>query len=78
MAATAETAPACPVGRCVVVMVALGCLVPIVLIVAGAAAGGVIAGSHAALLGAIAGAVVGAVAMVGVLWGFDRIRDRGV
>ena len=59
-------------------MLALGCLVPIVLIVAGAAAGGAIAGSHAALLGAVAGAVVGAVAMVGVLWGFDRIRDRGV
>jgi hypothetical protein len=59
-------------------MVALGCLIPIVLIIAGAAAGGAIAGSHAAMLGAIAGAVIGAIAMVAMLWGFDRIRDRGL
>lgn len=58
-------------------MVAVGCLVPLVLIIAGAAAGGVIAGSHAAMLGAIAGAVIGAIAMIGLLWGFDRIRNRG-
>ena len=58
-------------------MVAVGCLVPIVLVIAGAALGGVIEGSHAAMLGAIAGAVVGAVAMIAVLWGFDRIRSRG-
>jgi hypothetical protein len=58
-------------------MVAVGCLIPIVLIIAGAAAGGITAGSHAAMLGAIAGAIIGAVAMIGVLWGFDRIRNRG-
>ena len=59
-------------------MVAVGCLIPIVLIIAGAAAGGVISGSHAAMLGAIGGAIIGAVAMIGVLWAFDRIRDRGL
>jgi hypothetical protein len=59
-------------------MVALGCLIPIVLIIAGAAAGGVINGSHDAMLGATAGAVIGALAMIGILWGFDRIRDRGL
>jgi len=59
-------------------MVALGCLIPIVLIIAGAGAGGAIGGSHAAMLGAIAGATIGAIAMVAMLWGFERIRDRGL
>jgi hypothetical protein len=59
-------------------MLAVGCLIPIVLMIAGAAAGGVIAGTHAAMLGAIAGAVIGVAAMLGILWGFDRIRNSGL
>ncbi len=58
-------------------MMAVGCLIPIVLIIAGAAVGGIIDGNHAAVLGALAGAAIGVVAMIGLLWGFDRIRSRG-
>jgi hypothetical protein len=30
------------------------------------------------MLGAIAGAIIGAIAMVAMLWGFERVRDRGL
>ncbi len=59
-------------------VLAIGCLIPLVLIVAGALAGGVFGSTHAAILGAVAGGVIGTIAMIALLMGFERIRGRGV
>jgi len=59
-------------------MAAVGCLIPFVLMIAGAAAGGVVSGGHDAILGGVAGAAIGLVAMIALLWGFERIRGRGL
>ena len=57
-------------------MLALGCLIPLVLIAAGAVAGGMIGSGHDAILGAVVGGGLGAVVMAALLWGWDRIRVR--
>lgn len=57
-------------------MLAIGCLIPIVLMIAGATVGGVVSGGHDAAWGALAGAAIGLAAMIALLWGFERIRGR--
>ena len=59
-------------------MLAVGCLIPIVLMIAGAVVGGVVSGGHDAVWGGLAGAAIGLVAMLALLWGFERIRNRGL
>jgi hypothetical protein len=59
-------------------VLAVGCLIPLVLLVVGAAAGWAFGGQHGSILGAVGGGIVGTVAMIALLWGWDRIRDRGV
>lgn len=57
-------------------VIAIGCLVPILLVFVGAAAGGAIGGTGDAVWGAVAGGVVGLVVMVGLGWGWERIRGQ--
>ena len=59
-------------------MMAVGCLIPMVLMIGGAVVGGVAGGTHAAILGLVAGGAIGGAAMAALLWGFERIRSRGV
>jgi hypothetical protein len=54
----------------------IGCLFPLILTVVGAAVGGVAGGTTAGLWGAAAGFAVGFVLMLGVLWLFDRARNK--
>jgi hypothetical protein len=57
-------------------MLAVGCLIPIVLIAAGGFAGGALGGYHAAIVGAMAGGAIGMAAMMALVWAFGRIRSR--
>ena len=54
----------------------IGCLFPLILTVVGAAVGGITGGRTAGLWGAAAGFAVGFVLMLGVIWLFDRARDK--
>ena len=54
----------------------IGCLFPLVLTVVGAAVGGIAGGKMAGLWGAAAGFAVGLVLMLGVIWLFDRAKDK--
>jgi hypothetical protein len=57
-------------------MLAIGCLLPLILLAAGGGIG-IAAGSTAAgVWGGAAGFIVGCVALVGLLWGFERIKNR--
>ena len=56
-------------------MLALGCLVPAVLTMAGAALGAYFGGAHGGLLGVLAGLVGGVVITLAGLWMLDRARD---
>lgn len=55
-------------------MLALGCLVPAVLTLAGAALGAYFGGAHGGVVGALAGLVGGVVITLGGLWMLDRAR----
>ncbi len=59
-------------------MLAVGCLIPFVLMLAGAFAGAVIGSGHAAVIGEVAGGFIGTIAMIALLMGFERIRGRGM
>jgi hypothetical protein len=57
-------------------MLAVGCLIPLVLIVAGALGGWAIGGQTDSIIGAVAGGAIGAVAMIALAWGWDKIVSR--
>ena len=57
-------------------MLAVGGLIPIMLLVVGAAAGGATGGQHDAVLGAFGGAVIGLVVMIGLAWAWQRLTSR--
>lgn len=57
-------------------MTALGCLLPFVLMIAGAAIGAAVGGGHGGIVGAIAGLVLGAVIGGGLFWTLARIERR--
>ncbi len=57
-------------------MAAIGCLLPVFLLVAGAAVGGVVGGSTTGLWGGGVGLAVGLILMVLVFWAFERARDN--
>jgi hypothetical protein len=56
-------------------MPALGCLIPFVLLIVGAGAGGAWGGTTYAIWGGIAGLVIGGVGAALALRTFDRARD---
>lgn len=58
-------------------MLAVGCLIPFVLIIAGAAIGWAVGGGQwDSIVGAAIGAAVGIAAMLVLVWGWDRIAGR--
>jgi hypothetical protein len=57
---------------------AIGCLIPFVLVLAGGIAGAVAGNGRAAVIGAVAGGVIGTIVMIALLMGFERIRGRGM
>jgi hypothetical protein len=61
-----------------IVMLAVGCLLPLVLMIAGAAVGGIVGGSHDTIWGGLAGAIIGTAGMLALVWGFEKIRSRGL
>jgi hypothetical protein len=56
-------------------MPAIGCLVPFVLLLVGAAIGGVIGGTTFAIWGGIGGFVIGLLGALAALRIFERARD---
>ncbi|HSZ94603.1 MAG TPA: hypothetical protein VK822_35070 [Acetobacteraceae bacterium] len=56
-------------------MPALGCLIPFVLMIVGAAAGGAIGGTRPAIWGGVAGFVIGLLCALLALRVFERARD---
>lgn len=57
-------------------MLAIGCLLPIVLVVAGSGIGVVLGSTTAAVWGAVAGFFLGCVGMLAMLWGIESIKHR--
>jgi hypothetical protein len=57
-------------------MVAIGCLIPFVLLGIGATVGGIIGGTTAGLWGGAGGFLIGLVGMLVALRAFDRARDN--
>jgi hypothetical protein len=57
-------------------MLAIGCLIPVVLLIGGALAGAGLGGSRDAAIGAGVGLISGLVIMAALLWGWERIRTR--
>jgi hypothetical protein len=55
-------------------MLAIGCLIPFVLMAVGAAVGGLLGGMTAGAWGCAGGFVVGLIAMVAVLGMFERVK----
>lgn len=56
-------------------MVAIGCLLPLVLMAGGAVVGGVFGGTTAGLWGAAGGFAIGLILMLAALRMFERARD---
>jgi hypothetical protein len=56
-------------------MLALGCLLPVITLVAGGAIGFAIGGASAPLWGGGAGLVIGLVLMIILLFGFERLKS---
>jgi hypothetical protein len=57
-------------------MLALGCLVPVVLLAAGGAIGALIAGRHGGIWGGIIGFACGCAVLLGLLWALERAKTR--
>ena len=57
-------------------MLALGCFIPFVLTLIGAAIGAYLGGDRGGLIGMVAGFLIGAAAMAFALWTFERARNR--
>ncbi|MGA8191774.1 MAG: hypothetical protein WB902_00190 [Acetobacteraceae bacterium] len=57
-------------------MIAIGCFLPLVLLILGGIIGVAIGTTTAGLWGAGAGFVIGCIALIAMLWGFDRLKGR--
>ena len=57
-------------------MVAIGCLLPFVLLLAGAAVGGVLGGTQGGLWGGGAGLAIGLVGALTMVRSFSRARNQ--
>ncbi len=56
-------------------MLAVGCLIPIILGIVGGVAGAAVSPGNG-VVGAIAGFFVGLLAMLALVWGWERVRHR--
>jgi hypothetical protein len=57
-------------------MAAIGCVIPFLLMLAGAAIGAATAGDRGGLIGLVAGFLIGALVMALAYWSFQRARNR--
>ena len=57
-------------------MLAIGCIVPFVLMLAGAGIGAAIGGDRGGLIGLVAGFLIGGAIVAVALWTFERARNR--
>jgi hypothetical protein len=57
-------------------MIAIGCLLPFVLMIAGALLGAAYGGTHAGMIGLVAGLVLGIAGAIGMIWAFARAENR--
>jgi hypothetical protein len=57
-------------------MLAVGCLIPFILVAGGAVAGGVIGGGQGVIVGGLTGGAAGVIAMIAVIWGIEQINRR--
>jgi hypothetical protein len=53
-------------------MLAIGCLIPVILAIGGGAVGFAVGSTAAGLWGGAAGFAIGVVALVAVVWAFER------
>jgi hypothetical protein len=67
--------PLALVSRFWVLMAALGCLLPIVMMILGAVVGAAVGGYHAGIVGLIAGLAVGIVGGIALFWGLARAEE---
>jgi len=58
------------------IMPAIGCMIPLVLLILGAGAGGAIGGTVFALWGGLAGFVIGLLGALAALRAFEHARDN--
>lgn len=56
-------------------MLAVGCLMPIVLLAGGGVLGSAVAGRHGGIWGSIIGFACGCGIMLGLLWAMGRLRS---
>jgi hypothetical protein len=57
-------------------MVAVGCIVPFILMLLGAGIGAWTGGDRGGLIGLVAGFLIGAAVMALGFWSFERARNR--
>ncbi|HSU04043.1 MAG TPA: hypothetical protein VLI93_00580 [Acetobacteraceae bacterium] len=57
-------------------MLAIGCFIPVLLLVAGGAVGLFIGGNAAGLWSAAVGFVLGCILLIALLWGYERVTNR--
>jgi hypothetical protein len=57
-------------------MLALGCLVPVVLLAAGGTIGALFAGQHGGIWGGVIGFAAGCGVLLGLLWALERAKAR--
>jgi hypothetical protein len=57
-------------------MLAIGCLMPLVLLAAGGVLGSFAAGTHGGIWGSIIGFASGCGVLLGLLWALERVRQR--
>lgn len=56
-------------------MVAIGCLLPIVFVLAGSGIGAAVGNTAGGIWGGIGGLVLGCAAFLALLWGFEQIKQ---
>jgi hypothetical protein len=60
----------------ITIMPAIGCMIPLVVLIVGAAIGGAIGGTTFAVWGGLAGFVIGLLGALAALRAFERARDN--
>jgi hypothetical protein len=57
-------------------MLAIGCLLPLVLVLAGSGIGVALGSTVGGIWGGAAGLVIGCAGLLAMLWGLERIKHR--
>lgn len=57
-------------------MLAIGCLLPLILVIAGSGIGAALGSTAGGVWGGIAGFVLGCAGFLGMMWGLERIKHH--